>query len=146
MISAASFYQRWLRMNEVSEKTRAARRKSTAEVFTPAALVNEILDKLPLDSWEEGKTYCDPAAGNGAFLVEVYKRKVEAYGHDPISALSTIYGVELMEDNTKEMKSRLFHMAVGYVGNNREEMVKILLILQKNIVCHDALTYDFEFK
>ena len=133
-------------MHKVSEKTRASRRKSTAEVFTPVALVNDMLDKLPADSWEEGKTYCDPAAGNGAFLVEVYMRKVEEYGHDPIEALSTIYGVELMEDNTKEMKSRLFHMAVGYVGKDEGKMIEALLILQKNIVCHDALTYDWSFE
>lgn len=132
--------------HKVAEKTRAARRKATAEVFTPPKLVNEILDKLPADCWEVGKTYCDPAAGNGAFLVEVYKRKVEIHGHDPIEALSTIYGVELMEDNTKEMKSRLFHMAADYVEKDQEKMVQALKILQKNIVCHDALTYDFDFK
>jgi type I restriction-modification system DNA methylase subunit len=62
---------------KVDEKIRKARRKKTAEVFTPKELVQEILDKLPEDSWEEDKTFCDPAAGNGNFLVEAYAYKVE---------------------------------------------------------------------
>ena len=51
-------------------------------------------------------------------------------------ALSTVYGVELMEDNVKLCKERL-------AGIN--PTVKILKILDKNIVCADALTYDYSF-
>jgi hypothetical protein len=48
---------------KVSKETRDARKRQTAEIFTPKELVQEILDKLPEDSWEEDKTFCDPAAG-----------------------------------------------------------------------------------
>jgi type I restriction-modification system DNA methylase subunit len=126
---------------KVDEKIRKARRKKTAEVFTPKELVQEILDKLPEDSWEEDKTFCDPAAGNGNFLVEAYAYKVEKYNHDPIKALSTIYGVELMPDNTVEMKMRLYRMAKDY-GVDSDKAKEII---NKNIVCHDALTYDWSF-
>ncbi len=51
-------------------------------------------------------------------------------------ALSTTYGVELMEDNVKLCKKRL-------AGPNPTQ--EILDILDKNIVCHDALTYDYSF-
>ncbi len=51
-------------------------------------------------------------------------------------ALSTTYGVELMEDNVKLCKERL-------AGPNPTQ--EILDILDKNIVCHDALTYDYSF-
>ena len=125
----------------VSKETREKRRKQTAEVFTPSELVNEILDKLDVSVWENGKTFCDPAAGNGNFLVEVYRRKVDVYGHDALTALKTIYGVELMQDNVDEMHERLLDIAVAHGverGTARE-------ILQRNIVCHDALTYDFTF-
>ncbi len=55
--------------------TRKARRKQTGEDFTPAPLVNEILDKLPTEIWKDAsKTWLDPTAGNGNFLVEVKKR------------------------------------------------------------------------
>ncbi len=127
---------------KVPEAIREKRRKQTAEVFTPLELVQEILDKLPKDSWQEDKTFCDPAAGNGNFLVEVYKYKVEKYDHDPEKALSTIYGVELQADNVAEMKFRLYQMAKEYGVDAKEAQV----ILEKNIVCADALTYDWSFE
>jgi hypothetical protein len=51
-------------------------------------------------------------------------------------ALSTTYGVELMEDNVKLCKERL-------AGPNPTQ--EILDILDKNIVCADALTYHYRF-
>ena len=126
---------------KVSESTRSKRRKQTAEVFTPPELVNEILDKLDPSAWDPEKTFCDPAAGNGNFLVEVYRRKVETYHHDPLVALTTVYGVELMEDNVAELRDRMLSLALEY-GVSRDDAMRVL---NKNIVCHDALTYDFSF-
>lgn len=126
---------------KVKEEKRQKRRKQTAEVFTPLHLVDEMLDKLPSESWEEDKTFLDNSAGNGNFLVEVYRYKVEK-GHDPTKALSTIYGVELMSDNVAEMKLRLYKMAKQYGVDPKDAQA----ILNKNIVCHDALTYDYEFE
>jgi len=124
--------------------------KEYGEVFTPPELVNEILDKLPEEVWEENKTFCDPSAGTGNFLIEIYKRKVEKYGHDPIKALSTIYGVELMEDNVIVCQARLMKLARQYLGeekyNKKQIRNKVLRIIKKNIVRADALKYDFEFK
>jgi len=121
--------------------------KELGEVFTPPELVNEILDQLPEEVWQEHKTFCDPSAGNGNFLVEVYKRKVEKYGHHPVKALMTIYGVEIMEDNVLECQARLLQLARKYLGNEYNKYRRrILKILKKNIVCADALKYDFSFK
>lgn len=127
---------------KVSEAIREKRRKQTAEVFTPLPLVDEILDKLPPESWGEDKTFCDPAAGNGNFLVEVYRYKVEKYNHDPTKALETIYGVDIMRDNVAECKLRLLKMAKEYGVKGRD----IKRILSKNIICADALTYDYSFE
>lgn len=127
---------------KVKQEKRDNRKKETAEIFTPLHLVDEILDKLPLETWEDDKTFCDPSAGNGNFLTEVYRYKVEKYKHDPTIALSTIYGVELMPDNIAECKLRLMTQAQSYGVKNKD----IIRILTKNIVCHDALTYDWEFK
>lgn len=122
------------------EKIREKRRKTTAEVFTPQPLVQEILDKLPEDSWQEDKTFIDNSAGNGNFLVEIFRYKVEK-GHDPETALSTIYGVELMPDNVAEMKMRLYRLAKQYGVNPKRAQA----ILEKNIVCANALEYDYSF-
>ena len=85
--------------------------KKNGEVFTPPKLVEEMLDKIPLKIWKDpSKTVCDPSAGNGNFLVAVFNRKIK-YGSTPNQALSTIYGVELMLDNTLECRERLLELA-----------------------------------
>ena len=45
------------------------------EVFTPMSLVNEMLDKLPIDVWENPDLkWFDPASGMGNFQVAIYFR------------------------------------------------------------------------
>ena len=65
-------------ITKINEKRREKRRKQTAEVFTPDTLVNEILDKLPKNVWQEGEehTVLDPTCGNGQFLIWVLLRKL----------------------------------------------------------------------
>jgi hypothetical protein len=114
--------------------------KQTAEVFTPTSLVQEILDKLeeqdPTLFTDPTKTFLDNSCGDGQFLSEVVIRKMERSGCTLEQALSTVYGVELMCDNVEECKRRL-------AGPN--PTTEILEILERNIVCHDALTYDYDF-
>ena len=110
--------------------------KRTGEVFTPPELTNEILDKMPQEIWEPSKTFCDPACGNGNMLLEVFKRKL-LQDHAPLLALSTIYGVDLMPDNIEEMKSRFLEMIP------KELHKEAMKIMNKQFICHDALTWDF---
>jgi hypothetical protein len=114
--------------------------KQTAEVFTPTQLVQEMLDKLEEESPElfkdPTKTFLDNSCGDGQFLSEVVIRKMERSGCSLEQALSTTYGVELMEDNVIECRKRL-------AGPNPRP--EILEIVSKNIVCHDALTYNYLF-
>ena len=115
--------------------------KQTAEVFTPTELVQEMLDKLeeqdPTLFSDPNKTFLDNSCGDGQFLSEVVIRKMERSGCSLEQALRTTYGVELMEDNVIECRKRL-------AGPNPTR--EILDILETNIVCHDALTYDYSFK
>lgn len=127
---------------KVAHHVREARKKQTAEVFTPPELCNEMLDKLPVEMWSAvDKTFLDNSCGNGNFLVEIYKRKVDTLHFDPIDSLKSIYGVELMADNVQECQHRLIELAVAH-GVNENVARKIV---ERNIVCHDALTYDYEF-
>lgn len=108
--------------------------RETGEVFTPTKLVQEMLDKLPPELFTDPtKTFCDPSCGDGQFLSEILIRRLEN-GITFESALSTIYGVELMQDNVDECRRRLLC--------NHEEFRHIV---DRNIVCHDALTYDYSF-
>ena len=111
-----------------------ARIKATGEVFTPTSLVDEVLNKLPIDQFTDPtKTFLDNSCGDGQFLGEILIRKMEN-GSTFEQALSTIYGVDLMQDNVNECRRRLL------CGRTDLEH-----IVQRNIVCHDALTYDYSF-
>lgn len=128
-------------MAELQQK-RKERRKKTAEVFTPTELVNEMLDKLPEEVWTDPKkTFLDNSAGNGNFLVAILERKL-SLGHDPLQAISTIYGVDLMVDNVEEMHERLLEILRPHLDDASVKKAK--KIIKKNIVCHDALTWDYE--
>jgi len=115
--------------------------KQTAEVFTPTPLVQEMLDKLeeqdPTVFSDPNKTFLDNSCGDGQFLSEIVIRKISKSSCSLEQALSTTYGVDLMEDNVNECRSRL-------AGPNPTP--EILEIVNRNIVCHDALTYDYRFE
>ena len=120
------------------EEIRKARRKMTGEVFTPTPLVADMLDELPGNVWEDPeKTFCDAACGSGNFLVECLRRKL-SHGHDPLEALSTIYGVDLMPDNVRECQERLLALMPTATANEIE-------VVLTNIVCANSLEYDFDF-
>ena len=85
---------------------RSERAKKSAEVFTTDGLVGAMLSKLPKEVWEEGKTFVDPAGcGNGQFLMWVLIRKIAA-SHDPVEALKTLYGVDIVQENINETTNR----------------------------------------
>ena len=111
-----------------------ARVKATGEVFTPTDLVREMLDQLPDESFTDAtKTVLDPSCGDGQFLGEVLIRKIEN-GSTFEQALSTIYGVDLMQDNVELCRKRLLC--------GREDLRHIV---EKNIVCADGLRYHYRF-
>jgi len=112
----------------------------TAEFFTPPQLVQEILNKLeqqdPTLFSDPTKTFIDNSCGDGEFLSEVIIKKMERSGCTLEQALSTTFGLELMEDNVNECRNRLA---------GPEPTDEIIRILNKNIVHHDGLTYDYSF-
>lgn len=108
--------------------------KSTGEVFTPTNLVIKVLDSLPQELFRDPtKTVLDNSCGDGQFLSEVLIRKLEN-GIDFETALSTIYGVDLMPDNVKLCQDRLLC--------GREDLRHIV---ERNIVCANALEYNYTF-
>jgi type I restriction-modification system DNA methylase subunit len=111
-----------------------ARIKATSEVFTPTPLVQEILDRLDPSLFQDPtKTFLDNSCGDGQFLSEVLIRKVQN-DIDFETALSSIYGVDLMQDNVDLCRDRLLC--------GREDLRHIV---EQNIVCADALRYHYRF-
>ena len=108
--------------------------KATQEVFTPTPLVQEILENVSKEKFTDPtKTFLDPSCGDGQFLGEVLIRKLQN-GIDFETALSTIYGVDLMQDNVELCKDRLLC--------GREDLRHIV---EQNIVCADGLRYHYRF-
>ena len=128
-------------MMVVKQETRFARQKQTGEIFTPPKLVNDMLNKIPTIVWEENKTFCDIACGNGEFLIWILIKKIER-GHNPLSALKTIYGVDLMRDNVNECRARLLKIISLWETIQPEHIETVV----KNIVCANSLNYKFNFR
>lgn len=69
---------------------------SMGEVFTPIVLVNNILDKIPLEVWKNPEsTFLDPCMGKGTFLLEIIRRLVYIYGYTEEDAKSRVYGYDI---------------------------------------------------
>lgn len=131
-------------MTELQIK-RKKRKKITAEDFTPEYFVNKMLDNLPDEIWEDSsKTFLDNSAGNGNMLICVLARKL-SHNHDPLQALSTIYGVELMPDNVEEMRGRMLQVLLEHCPDlDNTQITEAKKILDYNIVCYDALAWDYD--
>ena len=118
--------------------------KELGEVFTPAALVSEMLDKMPADTWLPGKTWLEPSGGTGNFLVQILQRKL-AKGHPPLQALSTIYGVDIMKDNVVESRKRLLQGVIdGGLDWEGPDLRKAVKILKQNIRQGNTLEQPLE--
>jgi SAM-dependent methyltransferase len=111
--------------------------KSTGEVFTPTHTVQRILNNLPQDLFEDPtKTFLDNSCGDGQFLGEVLIRRMEN-GSTFEQALSTIYGVDLMQDNVDECRKRLL------CGSQDP---KHIAVVEQNIYQADALEFSYNFE
>jgi SAM-dependent methyltransferase len=81
--------------------------RATGEVFTPTALVIEMIRELPLDQFAPGRTILDPACGDGQFLVAAKWVKVLAHGMSESDAVADLYGIDIMRDNVDLCLRRL---------------------------------------
>ena len=113
-----------------------------AEVYTAEREVKAMCDLVQEaaddDMYRIETTFLEPACGNGNFLVEIYRRKLQRC-HSPadaLQALGTIYGIDILADNVEEARARLYAMYVDAYGPSMEA----LAILTETIVCGNFLT------
>ena len=140
--------------NQIKSKHRVS---NHGEVFTHEKEVNGMLDLVKNETERLDSRFLEPACGTGNFLVEVLGRKLsvlkkkyrksqpeyEKYG---VIVISSLYGIDLLEDNVEECRERLLEIfAKDYraifkqdVNNKYVDVLKF--ILSKNVVCGDALT------
>lgn len=123
------------------------------EVFTPAWMVDAMLDLVKDESERIDSRFLEPACGSGNFIVKVLRRKLAAveskFGksdfekqHYALLALMCIYGIELLEDNIAECRENMLEIFVDYL--NLEESDDLyraaFYVLSQNLVHGDALT------
>lgn len=123
------------------------------EVFTPAWLVDDMLNLVRDESYRIDSRFLEPACGSGNFLVPVLRRKLatvhEEFAeseferrHHALLALMCIYGIELLPDNAAECRTNLLDMLCQYLGDDvpGEWPAAARVVLATNIVQGDALT------
>lgn len=134
--------------------------KAYGEVFTPRYMVDQMLD-LVSEDLETGpdfvdKTFLEPSAGDGNFLVAILRRKLLAiekryppaeWPQETLFALASIYGIELLEDNHQEAKATMltefvrFHQTHGTpVGQDTDLYRAAEFLIDTNIVRGNTLT------
>lgn len=127
------------------EETRKDRRKGSGgsqEFFTPYSIVKRMCDKVSEEDWADPtKTFCEPCFGNGQFVIYIIWNRLQ-HGIDWKTALETLYGVELMQDNVYETHGRIIKL-FDALGIDYDEDVAMDIML-KNLVCSDFFTWDFK--
>lgn len=137
-------------MSLIKSKKRVA---DHGEVFTPAWMVEAMLDLVKGESERIDSRFLESACGSGNFLVRVLQRKLAAvelkYGksdfekrHYALLALMCTYGIELLADNIAECRASMLKIFADYL--NLEESDDLyqaaFYVLSQNLIHGDALT------
>jgi hypothetical protein len=140
--------------NQVKSKKRVA---VHGEVFTNQREVNAMLDLVKHETERIDSRFLEPACGNGNFLAEVLRRKLTVvesrYSKSQIEweryaviAVSSIYGVDILEDNAKECRDRLLGIYTDWYSKSfkqvKNECIRsVRFLLRRNILWGDALDF-----
>lgn len=147
-------------MNNQSNKTQTKskeRVREHGEVFTAEREVKAMCDLVKDETERIDSRFLEPACGDGNFLAEILKRKLavvrKKYGKSPLDyeknsllAASSIYGVDILQDNVTACRARMFdiwnteYTAVCKKECDDQTREAVRFILSRNIVCGNALT------
>src|SRR6202162_5989672 len=111
-------------MSLVKSKHRVA---DHGEVFTPAWMVEAMLELVKDETERIDSRFLEPACGSGNFLVRILQRKLAAvelkFGkssferrHYALLALMCTYGIELLEDNITECRANMLEILAEYLN------------------------------
>lgn len=140
---------------QVKSKKRVAEH---GEVFTSEREVNAMLDLVKDETERIDSRFLEPACGNGNFLAEILNRKLKVvesryaksqleWERYAVIAISSIYGVEIQEDNAIECRERLFDIfntkyTLLYRDKCKEECRRsVRFLFNRNILWGDALDF-----
>lgn len=127
------------------------------EVFTAEREVKAMCDLVKDETERIDSRFLEPACGDGNFLAEIITRKMQVvkrkykkspidYEKNAVLAISSIYGVDILQDNVDACRERMFSLwdkeytSVCKKDANDQTREAVKFILSKNIVCGNALT------
>ena len=127
------------------------------EVNTKSNVVSKMVDLVNIEFEKLDSKFLEPACGDGNFLCEVLNRKMNFvkskhikqqldYEKFSIQACSSIYGIELLEDNVLSARIRLNEIFNNHYSKNFDELNEDVIksvkkIFELNIVQGDALSF-----
>jgi hypothetical protein len=91
------------------------------EVYTGKREVNAMLDLVKQETERIESRFLEPACGKGNFLTEILERKLTVvesrygrsqldYERNVVLAVSSLYGIDILQDNALECHQRLFEI------------------------------------
>ena len=111
-------------MERKEQQIKSEHRVATfGEVLTARREVEAMLDLVKNESERIDSRFLEPACGTGNFLTAILERKLKTlraryrtkradFEVQLLSAIGSIYGIDLLEDNVRESRERLFDLAV----------------------------------
>ena len=140
--------------NQVKSKKRVT---DHGEVFTNLREVNDMLDLVKHETERIDSRFLEPACGNGNFLAEVLRRKLTVvdsrysksqveWERYSVTAVSSIYGVDILEDNAQECRERMLGIYTEWYSKifkqvNNDCIRSVRFLLSRNILWGDALDF-----
>lgn len=146
--------------NQIKTRNRV---RDLAEVYTHEREVHAMLDLVPDmfptedDPGNHDKTFLEPACGSGNFLEEILRRKVATvtvsrygaggrYEHRILRCLSSIYGIDIDDENVTESRDRLRAVIQSHLDNDLNTQAPteglataVEVILATNIIRADMI-------
>jgi hypothetical protein len=122
-------------MTQIKSRERVSKH---GEVFTAEREVKAMLDLVKPETERIDSKFLEPACGNGNFLVEILRRKLDSAKqmlcrwhpckHDEmmadltLRAISSIYGIDIMADNVNESRERMYFELVDWFRNTSKRV------------------------
>ena len=130
--------------------------KKHGEVFTPATMVDQMLDLVDDKLSDVDATFLEPAAGDGNFLLRILQRKLADIERtakpadwqlESLHALASIYGVELLPDNHADAQTNMLDVFAAWQSAHgtqlsvRDNLYQAAhFLIDTNIICGNFLT------
>ena len=127
------------------------------EVYTGKREVNAMLDLVKQETERIESRFLEPTCGKGNFLMAILERKLGIvelrygksqldYERNAVLAVSSVYGIDILEDNVLECRQRLFaifelqYIRIFKEAAKDECRKAVKYIFERNIIWGDALT------